>query len=96
MLVPRRRAPIKPMRIGPRLTAIKTTYCEPTVMWRLGRASKETACAVIVPTRRDATLLWWVNSKIAGVRDFPGLSEAVAAAEELRNSLHEEHWTDVF
>lgn len=46
-----------------------STYCEPTVLWRLRRSATDTARATVVPHWQYATVLWWVNERLEGAVD---------------------------
>jgi hypothetical protein len=53
-----------------------------------------TARAVVVPTWHKATLLVWVNGAIYDARDFAGLTDAVAEADNLRSLVAADGWTE--
>ena len=50
-------------------------------MWRMRRADGQSAHAVIDPRHLGATVLWFVNDRPLGVRDFDDLSSAVRWCE---------------
>jgi hypothetical protein len=60
---------------------------KPTILWQLRRGSDETASAVMFPLRHDATLLWWIQSKLEGARYFTTQTHALEAADQVRSAL---------
>ena len=66
----------------------------PAVVGRFRRKAGETASIAILPLRRDATLLWWINSRLEGTRYCTTLADAVNAAAHVHVRLVEEGWSD--
>jgi len=67
---------------------------KPTILWQLRRGADETASAVMFPLRNNATLLWWVKSKLEGARYFPTQTHALEAADQVRSALSALGWED--
>ena len=60
-----------------------STYDEPTVMWRMRRGDGF-AHAVIGFQGQGAWVMWFINSRPLGVRDFDTLEAAVHFSDLLR------------
>ena len=54
------------------------TYDEPTVIWRMHRGEGASTHAVIGPEGAGAWVMWFVNGRPMGVRDFSDWSGALA------------------
>jgi hypothetical protein len=67
---------------------------KPTILWQLRRGADETASAVMFPLRKDATLLWWIKSKLEGARYFTTRTHALEAANQVRSALSALGWED--
>ena len=62
---------------------MRLVYDQPTVMWRMRRA--EASChAVIAPRSDGALLVWFVNNRPLGHRDFSDWSDALRWSEQLQ------------
>ena len=59
------------------------TYDEPTVMWRMRRAALRSH-AVIARWEQGARVIWCVNERPVGVREFPDLATAIRWTEQLQ------------
>ncbi len=68
-------------------TTPPSTYCEPTVLWRLRRSATDTARATVVPRWHDATVLWWINERLAGAIDCASLHDAVLEGHRIRDAF---------
>jgi hypothetical protein len=66
-----------------------STYNEPTVMWRMQREHGLVMYAVIAPTRRGASVGWFVNGRLLGMREFDDWTGAIAWSDRIR----EQNWT---
>ncbi len=66
-----------------------STYSEPTVIWRMHRGEHMSSHAVITPTVDGAIVMWFVNSRLVGRRDFDDWSGAITWSERI---LHQ-NWT---
>ena len=66
-----------------------STYNEPTVMWRMQRPDSLVMHAVIAPTKRGASVMWFVNTRLLGMREFTDWGEAIAWSDRIRN----QNWT---
>ena len=61
----------------------------PTVLWRMARGSGQRAHAVINPRRRGAAVIWFVNDRPLGQRDFADWTSALRWSEQLQA----QNWT---
>jgi hypothetical protein len=59
-------------------------YDEPTVMWRMRRADGGSSHAVIDPRQGAATVIWFVNNRPLGIREFDDLTSAMRWSDQLR------------
>ena len=61
----------------------RLVYNQPTVMWRMRRA--DASChAVIAPRSDGALLVWFLNNRPLGHRDFSDWSDALRWSEQLQ------------
>ena len=59
-------------------------YDEPTVMWRMQRADGQ-ACHVVIGPRPDgAIVVWFINGRPLGYRDFADWSSALRWSDLLQ------------
>jgi hypothetical protein len=65
------------------------TYNEPTVMWRMQRENNLRMHVVIAPTKRGASVMWLVNGRLLGMREFTDWTEAITWSDRIRN----QNWT---
>ncbi len=54
-------------------------------MWRMRRGDRLDAHAVIVPTEPGAIVLWFVNSRPLGMREFDDWTDAIAWCDRIRD-----------
>lgn len=66
-----------------------STYNEPTVMWRMQREHGLQMHSVIAPTRRGASVMWFVNGRLLGMREFVDWSNAITWSDRIRD----QNWT---
>jgi hypothetical protein len=66
-----------------------STYCEPTVLWRMQRGEGMSSHAVIAPTSEGASVMWFVNGGLLGVREFDDWSGAITWSDRMRD----QNWT---
>jgi len=59
-------------------------YDEPTVMWRMRRADGLSSHAMIGPRPDGAVVVWFVNGRPVGYRDFGDLSSALCWSDQLQ------------
>jgi hypothetical protein len=59
-------------------------YGEPTVMWRMRRAGGSMAHAVIVPRPEGAVVVWFLNGRPLGYRDFGDWTGALRWSDQMR------------
>jgi hypothetical protein len=71
-----------------------TTYCEPTVLWRLWRAQDGEATAVVVPHWHFRMLVLFEYGTVMSCQDFRSLDDAVTAADDARRRLEGEGWCE--
>jgi hypothetical protein len=69
-----------------------TTYNEPTVMWRMQRPDNLVMHAVIALTARGASLMWFVNTRLLGMREFTELADAFAWSDRMRDQNWSAGW----
>jgi hypothetical protein len=63
---------------------IPFTYDEPTVIWRMHRGEGTSTHAVIGPEGDAAWVMWFVNGRPMGVRDFNDWDGALQWCEQMR------------
>jgi hypothetical protein len=68
---------------------VSATYDEPTVMWRMRRGNAHFAHAVIGFQGSGAWVMWFVNGRPLGVRDFDDCASAIRWSDRLRA----QNWT---
>ena len=71
---------------------LKTSYCEPTVLWRLRRSATDNARATVVPCWDSATVLWWINERLEGAVACASLHDAILEGDRVRDGLVEAGW----
>jgi hypothetical protein len=69
-----------------------STYNEPTIMWRMQRGDRMTAHAVIAPTVAGANVVWFVNGRPVGMRDFDDWTGAITWCERIRHQNWAAGW----
>ena len=74
---------------------MKTTYAEPTTLWRLQRREGSVARALILPNGFGCTLVWWVDEQVRGAQEFPDWESALTAADKFRLEMEGGGWTAV-
>lgn len=73
---------------------VKSTYSEPTTLWRLRHADGRAARGVVVPQSFGASVLWFIEEALQGAQDFPALDAAVEWAGSIRSALVQHGWMD--
>lgn len=58
--------------------------CEPVVLWRMRRASGLMSHAVLGPRSRGAVLVWFINGRPIGFRDFGDWTSALRWSDQLQ------------
>jgi hypothetical protein len=69
--------------------AHSSTYDEPTIMWRMRRADGLSAHAVIGLRGSRAWVMWFVNDRPLGVREFEDWESAIHWSERMQA----QNWT---
>ncbi|MGE0363286.1 MAG: hypothetical protein AB7R67_21420 [Vicinamibacterales bacterium] len=64
----------------------------PTVMWRMMRTDGQTAHAVIDPSSSGAAVIWFVNDRPMGIRDFEDWSGALRWSDQLQTQNWATGW----
>lgn len=59
-------------------------YSEPTVMWRMQRADGLTSHAVIGPHADRPMVVWFINNRPIGCRDFDDWTAALRWSEQMQ------------
>ena len=65
-------------------TPTRLGYDEPTIMWRMRRADGLLSHAVIAPGPTGAVVIWFVNERAMGYRDFAEWSGALRWSDQLQ------------
>ena len=63
---------------------VHEVFEEPTVMWRMERAGGLASHAVIGPGPDGAVLVWFVNGRAVGYRDFTDWAAALRWSDQLQ------------
>jgi hypothetical protein len=64
-------------------------YDEPTVMWRMNRADGQSSHAVIARYQSAVAVIWFVNCRPVGFRDFDDWTSALLWCDQMRA----QNWT---
>lgn len=64
-------------------------YDQPTVMWRMSRADGQSSHAVIDPRPAGAAVIWFVNDRPVGLREFDDWTSALRWTERMQA----QNWT---
>jgi hypothetical protein len=65
-------------------TANRLTFEEPVVLWRMQRGDGATSHAVIGPRSTGAILVWFINGRPLGSRDFGEWTSALRWSDQLQ------------
>jgi hypothetical protein len=65
-------------------TANDATYDEPVVMWRMRRGDSQECHAVIGPRAGGAVVVWFINDRPLGYRDFGDWTSALRWTDQLQ------------
>ena len=71
----------------------KSTYNEPTVMWRLRHLDGRVAHAVIIPNRSKASALWFILGSPQKARDFKNWHDAIQWVDDELTTLLISGWS---
>ena len=61
-------------------------------MWRMRREHNLAMHVVIAPTRRGASVMWCVNGRLLGMREFANWGEAIAWSDRMRDQNWSAGW----
>ena len=64
--------------------AMRPVFDDPTVMWRMQRADGSSAHAVIGPRPDGAVVVWFINGRPLGFRDFDDWTGALRWSDQLQ------------
>lgn len=59
-------------------------YDQPTVMWRMRRADGLSSHAVIGPRPEGAVVVWFINGRPLGFRDFDDWASALRWSDQMQ------------
>jgi hypothetical protein len=65
-------------------TSTPLVYSEPTVMWRMRRSNGLMSHAIIGPRPEGAVVVWFVNDRPLGYRDFDDWTSALRWSDQLQ------------
>ena len=72
--------------------AVPSTYNEPTLMWRMCRGEGRQAQAVIDPRGASVRVVWFVNGRPLGLRDFTDWGSAIKWSDQLKSQYRVVGW----
>ena len=70
-------------------TPIQTGSEEPTVVWRMQRTDGQSSHAIIGPRLNGVAVIWFVNDRPLGYRDFDDWTSALLWSERMQA----QNWT---
>jgi hypothetical protein len=73
---------------------LTSTYDEPTIMWRMRRSDGLSAHAVIAFQGHRAWVIWFLNDRPIGVRDFEDWGSAIQWSERMQIQNWTVGWRD--
>jgi hypothetical protein len=65
------------------------SYDEPTVMWRMRRPGGQSSHAVIAPKASGAVVVWFLNDRPVGYREFADVADALRWSDLMQR----QNWT---
>jgi hypothetical protein len=65
-------------------TRTQTVHGEPTVVWRMQRADGQSSHAIIGPRLNGVAVIWFVNGRPLGLRDFDDWNDALRWSEQMQ------------
>ncbi|MGD9902080.1 MAG: hypothetical protein AB7U83_01320 [Vicinamibacterales bacterium] len=68
---------------------------EPTVMWRMTRPDGQTSHAILDPRQAGASVVWFVNDRPLGIRDFKDWTSALRWSDQLQTQNWSAGWRTV-
>ena len=73
-------------------TPVRMGYDEPTVMWRMTRADGQSSHAVIDAHQDGAAVVWFVNGRPLGFREFDDWADALRWSEQMQTQNWAAGW----
>jgi hypothetical protein len=73
-------------------TPTQTVYDQPTVMWRMQRDGGQSSHAIIGPRLNGVAVIWFVNGRPLGLRDFDDLGSALRWSEQMQAQNRAAGW----
>jgi hypothetical protein len=64
-------------------TPTQTGSQEPTTVWRMQRADGQSSHAIIGPRLNGVAVIWFVNGRPLGLRDFDDVGDALRWSEQM-------------
>jgi hypothetical protein len=64
-------------------TPRQTGSPEPTMVWRMQRADGQSSHAIIGPRLNGVAVIWFVNGRPLGLRDFDDVGDALRWSEQM-------------
>ena len=77
----------------PAFVTKKSTYAEPTVLWRLRNMDGRVAHSLVIPAGTKATALWFIGSTPQKARDFRNWRGAIDWLNDERATLETSGWS---
>ena len=71
---------------------MKSTYCEPTVMWRMRHRDGRLAHALVLPRGHGAAVIWFLNGRPLGSRDCDDWAHAIQWSDQMRAQFWTVGW----
>jgi hypothetical protein len=68
-------------------------YAEPTVIWRLYRASRH-AHATVFSGAEQATVTWFFDGMMDRIENYESLALALARGDDIKGQLVRDGWTE--
>jgi hypothetical protein len=65
-------------------TTAQTGHEEPTVVWRMQRADGQSSHAIIGPRLNGVAVIWFVNGRPLGLRDFDDWNDALRWSQQMQ------------
>jgi hypothetical protein len=76
-------------------SATPSAYSEPTVMWRMRRGDGQETHAVLGPRCDGAVVVWFVNDRPLGYREFGDWTAALRWTDQMQRQNWAAGWRNV-